>query len=137
MALVFDQAPIDEALLTVGYQSRRHLVYQALWSTPEVEHFLSISRYGVAKASLTARFGLRNPHAEAFSVKCLRSYGGDLFKVVKSSGSFDCKMNFSFERLSSEGRRWALYIPDFSSLELADILQGYIQERLLPVVRNV
>jgi hypothetical protein len=132
-----NEAPINKALATVGYQRQRSLVYKAQWSTPDVEHFISFSRHGTAKASLSADFGLRNPDAEIFSAKCLYSYGGDLYNLTKPNTIVDYRMRFSFGRLGSKVQRWELYLPDLSSSELSQILKDYIRERLLPVVRNI
>jgi hypothetical protein len=136
---MFDQSLIDEVLATFGYRRRKRFVYQAQWSGPEVEHYLSFSQYGQAKAFLTARFGFRNPHAEQFSVNCIRAYGGDLFRIFKPTGlnGADCTMSFSFGRLGPKVHRWSLYLPDLSNSELEENIRDCLQGRLLPVVRHI
>src|SRR5260370_33565307 len=107
---MFDKAPMDDALAAVGYRRRKRLVYQAQWSTLEVEHFIYFTLYGKSKALLTARFGLRNPHADAFSVNCVRVHGGDLFsKTLEPNERIgtSCRMSFEFARLTSPIRRWS------------------------------
>jgi hypothetical protein len=136
---MFDQTSIDEVLAALGYRPRKRLVYQAEWGKSDVEHFINLSLYGAAKAFLTADFGLRNPYAEIFSINCIRAYGGDLFKIFRPNGRIgtDCTMSFSFGRLTSKIQRWSLYLPDLSTLALAESLRSCIQDRLLPVVRDV
>ena len=138
MELLFDQTLLNEALAPVGYRQRKELIYQAEWSTLEVEHFIAFSRYAMAQSLLTGDFGMRNPCAEVFSVHCIRAYGGDLFKIFRPHGiDYDCTMSFSFGRLTSKVQRWSLDILVLSGTALVNSVQTYVRDRLLPVVGGV
>jgi hypothetical protein len=136
---MFDPTPIDEALTRAGYKRRKRLVYQAQWSTPEVEHFITFSLHGRPKELVTARFGLRNPRAEMFSAKCIRTYGGDLFKILRSREDIgtNCTMSFSFSRLIPRVRRWSLNVSDLSNSMLRTTIESFIANSVLPVVAGV
>lgn len=134
---MFDESSINETLSNLGYKRMKRFTYRALWSTPEVEHFLYLQLYGTPKQLLTARFGLRNPPAELFSLRSIRTYGGDLGRLVRHDERFDCFMNFSFGRLTSPVRRWSLHTPDFPGPMLAKRIGSEIEGLLLPSIQGV
>jgi hypothetical protein len=136
---VFDEIAINEALSDRGYKRMKRFTYRALWSKPEVEHFLYLEFHGTPKHLLTARFGFRNLPAELFSLRSIRSYGGELYRLVRQRHDerFDCAMNFSFGRLRSPVRRWSLNTPDFSGSELAARVKSEIEDLLLPRIQGV
>lgn len=134
---MFDQILIDKTLSDLGYERMKRFTYRGLWSIPEVEHFLYLELYGVPKHFLTARFGFRNLAAELFSLRSIRAYGGDVYRLMKHDERFDCVMNFSFGRLRSPVTRWSLHTPDFSGSELAAEIRSEIANLLLPTIRDV
>ena len=128
---------LNQTMEALGYQRVRKLIYKATWSSPEVEHFLYLETYGRPKEFLTARFGIRNSRAELFSLNSIKAYGGEIYQLIRHDDRYDCMMNFSFERLNTPIRRWALYMPDYSMPMLMKQLTSEIEERLLPVVRDL
>jgi hypothetical protein len=136
---MFDQAAIDDAVKNVGYRRRKRLVYEAPWSNPEVEHFISFSLYGRPKEMLTAHFGLRNPCAEIFSTRCIRLYGGDLFRIFRPRWhlSTDCSMSFSFGRLIPAHHHWALNVSRLSRPALTETIESFVAHTLFPFIRDV
>jgi len=134
---VFDEIAINETLSDLGYKRMKRFTYRALWSTSGVEHFLYLEFYGTPKHLLTAGFGFRNLSAELFSLRSIRSYGGELYRLIRHDERFDCAMNFSFGRLRSPVRRWSLNTPDFSGSGLAERLKSEIEDVLLPRIQSI
>jgi hypothetical protein len=120
----------------VGYQALRRDVYKATWSSEEVEHFIYFSWYGQREELLAAHCGIRNPCAEAFSVRSIRTYGGEfLFNALAYDECTSCTMRFSFERLSKIN--WPLNSLMLPGSELAASVRGLVKERVLPVVSSM
>lgn len=134
---MFDEKFINNTLSDLGYKRMRRFTYKALWSTPEVEHFLYLQLYGTPNNVLTAGFGFRNLPAELFSFRSIRTYGGDLGCLIRHDQRFDCFMNFGFGRLKSPANRWSLYTPDFSDSMLAEKVRSVTEDLLLPKIQQV
>src|SRR5437879_5322045 len=129
------ETAVTPELEGLGYKKIDASVYKAVWSTDDVEHFVYLSENKKITLVLSADFGMRNPEAEAFSVRSIRTYGGELFKVWEHTETTSCAMRFSFGRLQPEN--WPIQVRNFSSLQIARQLSAFIADRLLPVVKHI
>ncbi len=131
------EVQINDALSELGYRRLRRFAYKALWSTPDVEHFLYFSVYGRPREFLTADFGLRNEQAQAFAFKSVQAYGGELYQLARHDVSSHCSMRFSLGQLASWHPRASLHLPEMSEIALAEKIKLAIQDHLYPIIRGV
>jgi hypothetical protein len=134
---MLDDVSLQTAMAEVGYQRLRRHVYRANWSSREVEHFIFFELYGRPKEYLTADFGFRNKEAQAFALRSIRAYGGEIYQMMRQDESSHCPMRFSLGQLAMWRTRSSLKISAMSGVELAEKIKIDIQELLFPVVRGV
>jgi hypothetical protein len=134
---MFDEPSLKAALAEVGYRRLKRHVYRADWST-EVEHFIYFQLYGTPKIFLVARFGVRFAHADLFAIRSLQTYGGPLEQLIRYDGRIDCLMNFSIGMMDgSKGLAPPLTTSEMSGAAVAAKVRNDIEQKLLPVVRNL
>ena len=105
---MIDQKALDRCFASYGYDRSTRHTYRASWSTNEVEHFIFIEQVRKSRSDLTARFGFRNPTAESFGLRSLRSHGGKLYRTLQHGEAPVCLMNFSFSRFGDGVTQWSL-----------------------------
>lgn len=128
----------SKALTEAGYCLAKPHIYKATWSSEEVEHFVYLEDAAKQNSLVTAYFGIRNPIAESFAVKCIRVYGGELiFDSLAYDPSTSCAMRFWFGRLMPEWPQWSLSLLTLPNRELESKTEGFIGRYLLPTVQSV
>jgi hypothetical protein len=133
----FQKLEVDliPVLAEAGYDQLDARIYKASWSTVGVEHFIYFSQYEKHGRIFSGDFGIRNPIAEAFSVRSIRTYGGDLFRIWDHVVETSCAMRFSFGRL--EPGSWPIAVSSISTSQLPQHLRQFIQDRLHPAVGHI
>jgi hypothetical protein len=111
--------------------------YRAMWSTPEVEHFLFFSTYGTPEAFLTADFGIKNSDAQTFGAKCVQVYGGKAYEHIGEDEKRQCYMRFPLGKLAGWDGRWSLNVSKMSNDELAMEMREAIGEKLFPIISDI
>lgn len=141
MSVKTEKIPDDEILAQImsslQYRRIKRLVYRAEWSQPEIEHFLYFSAWGRPQEYLLADFGFRNPTAEAFSIACIKSYGGQIYSTIRPDRKIDCTMRFNFGKLAAWKPLSYLYVADIAADELSRKLRSDVEKRLFPVIREM
>jgi hypothetical protein len=132
-SLLINSAPL--VLVDAGYERVDEFAYKAIWSTPEVEHFIYLIEEQKKKNYLTGDFGIKNSLAEAFSCDSIHIYGGDIFKCFRCAEPTTCAMRFSFARL--EPSAWPMTLAGLSETEFAQRLRDFINNYLLPAISHV
>lgn len=128
---------ISGAMEDLKYVRVKRLVYRASWSTAEVEHFLYFQNWGNLKEFLAADFGFRNVGAENFGIECVRTYGGELYRILEHDPHTDCTMRFCLGKLTEWGPRSSLRIQEMPMTSLAEKIGLDVRERLVPIIHNV
>jgi hypothetical protein len=134
---MLDEIALRTAMTDIGYSRLKRHVYRAEWSTPDVEHLMYFLLYGELKDFLTVDFGLKNLEAEIFAIKEIKKYGGVSYQVLRYDERIDTFMRFSLGTLASWGLRASIRISATSGVELAEKILGDINEKLLPIIRDV
>lgn len=134
---MLDEVALRTVLADIGYSRLKRHVYRADWSTPDVEHLMYFLLYGTPKDFLTVDFGLKNLRAEIFAIKEIKKYGGVLYQTLRYDELIDTFMRFSLGTLASWGLRASIRISAMTGSELAKKIRGDIDEKLLPIIRNV
>jgi hypothetical protein len=132
-----DLRPLTSAMATIGYLPMEPCVYRAEWSTPQVEHFIYILFYGEPKAYLTADFGLRNGDAQAFALRSIRKFGGELYQLMRHDEPSHNPMRFSLGRFLSWGPRGSLKISTISAEDLGKRIASDVRTHLFAFIRDV
>lgn len=133
---MFDERLVKRALAVLKYQRVKPMVFQASWSTTDVDHFLYLEIHGMLER-LSVEFGFRNSLAQDYGVRCINKYRGFLqFKL--QDPRVDCLMRFPLGLLAGRSPvHWSIYISELSITGVADKLSSDIQEYLMPMVRDV
>jgi hypothetical protein len=124
-------------LVELGYSRVRRLAYQATWSTPAVEQFLFFSLYGKPKEFLTGEFGFRNTEAQDFGVRCVQTYGSEIYSLLEQEKNIKCYMRFSLGGVAGWSPRGSLDVRSVSEEELAATIKAAVHDKLFPLVRSV
>ena len=132
-----DEVEMKSAMATVGYRRLQRYVYRAEWSTPEVEHFIYFLLYGKPKNYLAADFGVRNKDAQAFALRSIRKYGGELYQLMRFDRAFHAPMRFPLGQVASWGARASLKISAMSVASLAERIASDIKLHLFVFIRDV
>lgn len=130
------------ALAEVGYEKVAKLTYRGEWSTPEVEHVLTLDASGAPKIYLSGDSGLRNPQASAFAVQCRDRYADPIIlQCLRETGyvrpPWFCPTQFPIGVLLGWGITWSLDMSAYSPSELARTLAESVRSKLVPFVRPV
>jgi hypothetical protein len=136
---MFDDELMQKHMTQVGYLRLRQFVYQASWSSKEVEHlvFLEVDR----RAYLGCDFGLRNPSVERFASTAIVTYGHPNYAAAraKDETAILCSMRFSFGRIDHFTRKsWPrVRVSDVTGIELAQLVADFVSDHILPTVKHL
>jgi hypothetical protein len=128
---------IGWTLEALGYVRVRKNVYQAAWSSSEVQHFVYLSLYGTPKEYLVVDFGIRNLKAEQFSLDCIRSFGGIIYQTVRHNMQVDCLMRFSLGMFARWAPRSSLALNQLPSGKVIEILKHDFEQCLFPIIQPI
>jgi hypothetical protein len=127
---------VRQATLDAGYEPIDNLVYKAIWSSSEVEHFVYFVESGKRGGAFLGWFGMRNVEAEFFSVNAIRSYSGEFhFQALKYDRRKSCTMRFQFGILDRSG--WCITVPTMSNVEIDRCVGEFISKYLYPILSNI
>ena len=129
-------------LAEAGYKKVAKLTYRGEWSTPEVEHVLTLETYGVPKIYLYGDAGLRNPQASTFADQCTERYADPLIlRCLRESGyvhpPWHSPTHFPIGLLIRGKLPWSLDMSTYSPSELARTLAESVRSKLVPFVSPV
>ncbi|MBR1120784.1 hypothetical protein JQ628_04590 [Bradyrhizobium lablabi] len=124
-------------LKELGYLRCGRFIYKASWSAPDVEHYLYFSTYGSPKEFLAGDFGVRNEAAQSFGVKCVRAYGGAIYRLVEQDEPMRCYMRFPLGKIAGWSPRWSLTLSNQPEADLVDLISEAVRYQLFPVIREV
>lgn len=125
-------------LAEAGYKKVAKLTYRGEWSTPEVEHVLTLETYGVPKIYLYGDAGLRNPQASTFADQCTERYADPLIlRCLRESGyvhpPWHSPTHFPIGLLIRGKLPWSLDMSTYSPSELARTLAEICAIQACPV----
>jgi hypothetical protein len=136
---MFDDALMKEEMLAIGYMRRRKFIYQASWGSQYIEHFIYFRED--SRQYFVARFGLRNPIAEEFSIGSYIKYGHPNLQLIRQNRDpkTACSMSFEFDRINETSQTsWPrIHIPEMTSSELAVFVGRFIKLHIFPFTKHV
>jgi hypothetical protein len=130
------------ALAEVGYKKVAKLTYRGEWSTPEVEHVLTLDTSGSPKVYLGGVAGLRNPRTSAFADQCRNRYAHPvILRCLRESGyvypPWSCPSGLPLFALTPDRFSWRLDLSAQSPSDLAQALSEFVRSKLVPLVSPV
>jgi len=126
------EAVINSVLSEQGYSRVSSMLFRLTNSNDDVEHLFSYSFWGADRAALRCDFGFLNNKAEDFAIRCVRLYGGPVYRHSKWSYY---TMSFSFGKLAGWDPRSSLWFP-MSDDVLAERVRTGLQTKLFPLIKN-
>ena len=136
---MFDDVVMRREMLSIGFTRRSKFVYEASWSTQDVQHFIYFGED--SRQYLVGRFGLRNQPAEEFGIDSVIKYGHPNLALIRHSRDPQtaCSMNFEFDRINETSRAsWPrIRITDMLGSELATFVAQFIKRHICPLTRHI
>lgn len=117
----------------------RPSIYRAVFSSPEIEHFLYLGSDISRHKYLVGKFGFRAAVAERFSVAALAKYGHPNHQlwVAANQSRFRCVMSFDLDRASALTGRISFRVPVSGSLTELNEYVTFQLSSLLPFIREI